>query len=406
MVIRSVALRLLLVLLGGVASWFLLKRAFPPYLWLAALWTALSAFQFATSTGWRRVVWFNVGAVIVALGAGEFFCWRTAPAGALRTHGSAGAIVSHEFLGNAPRKNAVDSVSRYDGGVLSFRVSYSIDSLGWRVTPWHGEQEQDAARIAFFGCSLTFGEGVPDSATLPAQVNLQSHGRFRASNFGFSGYGPHQMLAILEHRLEAPAFSRPPVVAVYQAIPGHVYRTLGRTPWDPGPRYRLQADGSVRFAGRFYSPLESRALNVLYRSFLFSRLLDAWNRRLGQRDYQLYFGVVEAAKREFLARYPGSEFVVIYWDTRTPSPESMAMDERLLGGFASRGIRAVPVSRMLPGYPGQAPRYLLSTHDPHPNALAYRGLAEYLIDHVLPTPLPSPPPGLPQGLRDTPGSAR
>ncbi|MEO5617960.1 MAG: hypothetical protein ABIS67_09325 [Candidatus Eisenbacteria bacterium] len=406
MVIRPVAFRLILVLLGCVASWWILKRAFPPYLWMAALWAALSAFLFVTSTGWRRVAWFNVGAVIVVLGAGEFFCWRTTPAGSLRTHGSAGAIESHEFLGNAPRKGAVDSVSRYDDGVLSFHVSYSIDSLGWRVTPWHGESEEDAAPIAFFGCSLTFGEGVPDSATLPAQVNLQSKGRFRARNFGFSGYGPHQMLAILEHRLEAPALPRRPIMAIYQAIPGHVYRTLGRTTWDPGPRYRLQPDGTVRFAGRFHTPLASKALNVLYRSFLLGRWMDIWNRRLGPRDYALYFGVVEAARREFQARYPGSDFAVIFWDTRTASPEALRMDELLLAGFARRGIRAVPVSRILPGYPREAQRYLLSRHDPHPNALAYRALAEYLIEQLLPAPPGRPetdssPPG-----PDAPGSPR
>lgn len=383
MPMRIAAARTLLVALGLAASWFLLKGAFPPYLWLAVLWSAITAFEFATSAGRMRVVWFNLAAVIVALGAGEYLAWRGTPAGSLRTESSPGFIGSHPFLGNAPNGPGVHTVTRYDDGAPSFRVSYSIDSLGWRATPAHPGSGPDAESIVFFGCSLTFGEGVPDSATLPAQAGLRSGGRYRAHNFGFSGYGPHQMLAILEHRLETPALSRPPTMAVYLAIPGHVYRALGRTTWDPGPRYRLQPDGSVRFEGRFHTPLASRALNVLYRSFLFSRVIEAWNRRLGTRDYELYFGIVAAARREFQARYPGSEFLVVYWDSRSELPEARSMDQRLLDGLASRGIRAVPASRMLPGYPREARRYLLSPHDPHPNALAYRTLAEYLIDSVL-----------------------
>jgi hypothetical protein len=381
--LRGPWFRFLLLVLAVAASYACLKWSFPPYLWLAGIWISLSAFLFTTTTAWRRVAWFNAGAVLLALAAGEYYCWRGAPTGALRTLSTPGSIVSHEYLGNAPLKGAVQTVTRHDQGELSFRVDYTIDSLGWRVTPWPGAPREDASDVAFFGCSLTFGEGVPDSATLPAQASLRSGGRIRAHNFGFSGYGPHQMLAILEHRLEAPALPKAPALAVYMVIPSHIYRVLGRTTWDPGPRYRLEADGRVSFAGRFHSPLAARALNVLYRSFLVSRVLDAWNGRLTSRDYDLYFAVVAAARREFQARYAGSEFMVIYWDTRTRSPEALRVDERMLAGFASRGIRAVPVSRILPGYPLEARRYLLSPHDPHPNALAYRELAEYLIADVL-----------------------
>lgn len=380
--LRVLAVRVVPVLLGLAASALALRFAYPPYLWIAAIWAAVAALAFLTSSGRGRVVWFNLGAVVVALGAGEFYCWSTTPAGALRTTSEPGFVTSHEFLGNAPYPGVTSIVSRTDGDSLIFRVTYTIDSSGWRATP-PPPAGKGPPIVAFFGCSLTFGEGVADSATLPAQVGRVSGGRLRGLNFGFSGYGPHQMLAILQHRLEAPSLTRPPVAAVYQAIPSHVYRALGRTTWDAGPRYEPEPGGGVRYAGRFLSPQAVLRLNLLYRSFLLRRVIDGWNQRLSRDDYDRFFRIVAEARRVFEDRYPGAAFVVLYWDTRQVDPASLEMDRVLLEGFGRHGLRVVTASDALPGYPDAARRYLLSEHDAHPNALAYRLLARHLVDRVL-----------------------
>lgn len=386
--LRSRAAPVLAVVAGlALAAWEL-RAAFPPYLWIAATWVVVAAVAFATSGGRARVAWFNFGAIVLALGLGEFVAWRATPAGTLRTESDPVFVTSHDYLGNAATPGVTAHVTRWDGDSLLFRVTYTIDARGWRSTPFTGDSA--APVVAFFGCSLTFGEGVADSATLPAQLSLASGGRYRGLNLGFSGWGPHQMLAILEHRLEAPAMTGRPVLGVYQAIPSHIYRVLGRTSWDPGPRYRLGPDGAAHFAGRFMSARASLALNLLYRSFLVRKLVDGWNQRLGDEDYRLFFAVVDAARKEFVARYPGADFLVLYWDARTPSREFLELDRRMLAGFAVRGIRVVTASQALPGYPAEAERYLLSHHDAHPNALADRALARYLVDHALPPALASP----------------
>ena len=384
-----------LALLAGLAfSAWALRATHPPYVWIALVGTGVAGVAFATTRGRARIVSFNVGAVILVLGLAELVAWRATPLAALRTDADPVFVTQDPILGNAGVHDLTTTVTRHDGDSLLFHVRYTLGPRGWRVTPFAGA-DSTAPVVEFFGCSLTFGEGVPDSATLPAQLSIASGGRLRTLNFGFPGYGPHQMLAILDHRLEDGAARGQVVLGVYQAIPSHIYRVLGRTSWDSGPRYRLDPAGHVRFAGHFVSASTSLLLNVLDRSFLVRKLVDGWNERLDDADYRLYFAVVEAARQEFLAHYPGARFVTLYWDTRTPTPELLALDRRLLAGLTAHGMPVYAMSRVLPGYPAEASRYLLGPHDAHPNELAYRILARFLLDHAAPgaeATLAAPPP--------------
>jgi hypothetical protein len=48
-----------------------------------------------------------------------------------------------------------------------------------------------------FGCSFTFREGVEDREAMPYLVGELS--KYIVYNFGFHGYGAHQMLSALEY---------------------------------------------------------------------------------------------------------------------------------------------------------------------------------------------------------------
>ena len=79
-----------------------------------------------------------------------------------------------------------------------YDVTYSTDSHGFRVTPGFDPGASIAGTIAFFGGSFVFGEGLDDNETLPYHLAAHLGFRYRIVNAGFSGYGPHQMLRLLE----------------------------------------------------------------------------------------------------------------------------------------------------------------------------------------------------------------
>ena len=87
---------------------------------------------------------------------------------------------------------------------------------------------------------------------MPYLVGERSGNRFRVYNFGFHGYGPHQMLAALTGGRVQDTVDCQPTHVVYQAIVPHVERVSGLATWDRhGPRYVETQDGGVRLAGRF-----------------------------------------------------------------------------------------------------------------------------------------------------------
>lgn len=117
----------------------------------------------------------------------------------------------------------------------------------------------------------------PDEETLPHLVGSALAPRYAAVNFGFSGYGPHQALAAMEHGLIDAVGCRPRH-AIYLAIPDHAVRAARQRPWDlHGPRYERAADGSAVARGHFDDPDAPRdgALSRLaMRALSKSRLLD------------------------------------------------------------------------------------------------------------------------------------
>ena len=108
--------------------------------------------------------------------------------------------VDDPVTGYKPRPGAaVRSVrkGRADG-VVQYDVRYTVDEHSRRKVAQHPEARK---AVLFFGCSFTFGEGLTDEDTLPYRVNEKIGGEFQAFNFGYSGYGPHQFLALLESSL-------------------------------------------------------------------------------------------------------------------------------------------------------------------------------------------------------------
>ena len=100
------------------------------------------------------------------------------------------------------KNSQVTSKKMIKDGQVFYDVTYTINKYGLRVSP-HDLKENitntyNFKNILFFGGSFTFGEGVNDDENLPWKIEKKSNYKLKSYNFGFHGYGSHQMLRTLE----------------------------------------------------------------------------------------------------------------------------------------------------------------------------------------------------------------
>ena len=233
---------LLLVLLASGGAIAIFATAPQPFLWTLLLWTTLAG----TGALWVRqtgpkVALVNVAAVLTVLTAYEGYLWlRDLQSDPTRLEGSytTDYFVADDLLGYGPAKPNVATAVKYHDDKPIYRVEYTIGADGLRVSPPAVAPELGCA--LFFGGSVTFGEGVADDQSMPYQLGALTGHRYRVYNFGFHGYGPHQMLAALEGGRVAEIARCRPSHVIYQAIIPHVERAAGLATWDKhGPRYVL-----------------------------------------------------------------------------------------------------------------------------------------------------------------------
>ncbi len=333
----------------------------------------------------------NLAAVVGALALFEAYLEHQQAAGdGTRMEGSIVNGFTHQddVLGYAPNANAsVTSRKLYDDTVI-YDVAYTTNADGLRVTARPAPSAREC--VVFFGDSITFGEGVGDAENFPFLVSQQVANRYATYNFGFRGYGPHQMLANLQSGRVGRTVQCVPKYFFYLGIPDHAARVAGLDPWDThGPRFRLQPDGSVIQQGHFDDPdpragwaaaWVGRALagSSIWRKF-FARPY-----RIDAQDIALLDGVIRQAARVAHERFPGSVFNVILWDGS--DDDKVRLIEQ---GLAGSDLRMSHMTDAVEDF-YRSDRYIISTHDRHPNALWHRKMADYISRAVLGEAL-SPP---------------
>src|SRR5262249_50407028 len=170
------------------------------------------------------------GVIIIVLGGAELYCAKVFLADEPQHEDQySGVFIGEdELLGYAAVKGGTAShLGRFAGQVL-YAVTYTIDEHGQRMPPpFQVPLGQDPSCVLFFGDSYTFGLGVNDTETMPYRVGGKSHGQYQVFNFGFPGYGPHQMLAQLQEGLVESVVRCTPRFVIYLAIRGHVARAAG-----------------------------------------------------------------------------------------------------------------------------------------------------------------------------------
>jgi hypothetical protein len=198
---------------------------------------------------------------------------------------------SHTDIGALPRPGKHSTRKLAPDGVEIYATNYTIGEDGFRVTP--GNPVASKKRVNFLGCSHTFGEGLGDDQTLPAQVQKLLPD-VMVRNFGIHGYGMHQALALMQSQRDMSG-----QVNVAVTVPWHSERSACQTAYSLGsPRYVLQADGGVVrdgvCGGIAYYPLA----RILSLSKVYSLATTALQTQQSQdADIDLYLGILrEMAK--------------------------------------------------------------------------------------------------------------
>lgn len=371
-----------------------LKYSAVPYLWIF-LAGATALFVTAAKDRRRRALWFNLACLSGGLGIFEAYLWAWSGAaystGRIEQGTAAERVYApHDQLGWAPVAATTATEKWWFDGEVIFDATYTIGANGLRISSPASDDAPMSPCVLFFGCSFTFGQGLEDHETLPFRVQEKSGQRYRTYNFGVSGYGPHQMLAALQHDLVDDVIPCDPAQVshvFYQGITDHVGRSAGQL-WSeaPGPRYALSPGGGVALIGRLEDKGDERTLaqmfvtqitkSLIYKAAIEGRFVHNYSRH----DIELYLRIVDEARRTARKEFPAAEFHVLWWD------EDNLDNRTIRQGFRQRGITVHLMSDILPNYPTDAPSmdYRLHRYDAHPSALANALIADYLVDEVLP----------------------
>ena len=366
-----------------------------PYIYLSILWAIVClAASIVAGRSWAKALWLNLAVVVFTFGAIEGYYWTQEPL-QRRMDYSEEFFIADDVLGYKPEGNKRIGHRSYGGDRLLYEVAYTVNDEGLRMaSPLASERGTALPCIAFFGDSFTFGEGVSDEHTMPYQVWKRLTPRYRTVNFGFLGYGPHQMLSALEQGQVASHGHCRPRHIVYQAIPSHVSRAAGLEAWDyHGPRYSWQSDGQLRRAGHFddlrpstphewlrhvHWRLHTRVRAALEASALYRTLLNS-HRPVTSEDVALFAAIVKSAKLTASQAYPNVTFQVLFWDY----DDDAEVGQQVLSQLHAQGVTVHQMSKILPGFPVERARYEISPYDRHPNAEAHARIADFVAQRLV-----------------------
>lgn len=255
-----------------------------------------------------------------------------------------------------------------------YDVKYTIDPTLLR----HTISRDVGPTVAFFGDSLTFGEGVDDLDTMPQIFSDLNEHQFRVLNFGSSGYGPQQYLRALDTGFYDPLLSPDLRLIVYMTAPWHAERVACKPYYTlPTPRYIL-TDGKVSFHGRCAEGLRLKFLEWAESTAIYRTFMEKVFTRVNHADIELYIATVLKAVMLGKEKYHVPTLIVFLpADAKYLQPTGFTNDE-IVGRLRTGG--AIVVDGGLSDWLDQAS--LTIKGDGHPTPLAHRARAE-LINRYL-----------------------
>ena len=289
-------------------------------------------------------------------------------------------IVADPLLGYGPRPGVSAKVTWRRLGRVIYQARYTIDGQGFRAT--RGSLEPAAPTTVFLGDSYTFGDGLNDADTLPAQYAAATAYRHRVINAAFSGYGTNQVLALVDSGRLTKDLTAGPRLFIYPATDEHLRRIDGRSPLHRvgTPHYAL-VGGRLVFVGPFHPGLGGRLVDLASKSAIVASLRDLALAAPSQQGAALFGAMVARAQAATRLRY-NADFLVLLWDEPVwqdggdpgRARQRAAAVAAMGAEMAKRGVPFLKVSTLIPDYRAHMDAYVIAGSG-HPSARLNRRLA-------------------------------
>lgn len=282
-----------------------------------------------------------------------------------------GFFIDDDNLGYKPRPACqVQSVKQVNKETI-YSVIYSIDDNSRRISISNSDMADKFA--LFFGNSVSFGEGVNDHETLADQF-VQNTPDFHSYNFGFCGYGPNQMLAILQEDSINISDSYTDGFAVYTYMDDHLGRALGTmrpiSQWASStPYYDLDKEGILVRKGSFSS---GRYLKTKFYFYLGkSKILQLANidlpLKFNEEHYKSVASIINESAKLYSQKFKNSNYYVLVF----PGSENEIIK------YLDNRIKILDYSKLF-----GMDEYRLSKFDLHPTPKGYKIITNRLIDDI------------------------
>jgi hypothetical protein len=285
-------------------------------------------------------------------------------------------------FGSQPRPGEFRARKLASDGELIYEVNYTIGADGFRLTP---QFEGGANRsFNFLGDSFTFGEGVQDQETMAYFVGEEfrkSGKQVTVKNFGMSGGGVHQALAILQSK--APTDAR---IHFVLTTPWHASRAACADFFALGsPKYVLGTSGEVVRDGycRSFAWVENspKAVRGLITSSNIFKLIQDSLFVISDQDKQveLYLGILKTVAKEISSR--GEVLVIGFIKADESWFVGSYNNEKIVATIKGMGINVIDMT--LSKTNEDLPRnFYLHELDKHPTAAANLQRAKLLLNNL------------------------
>lgn len=238
-----------------------------------------------------RDVLLGVTSLVLGILVLEAVSDRISPQATLKT--TQGLTVRQPVLGWGPQHSGRFHARKIDPktGTVIYDVDYTIDTNLLRRT----DSCETCGTIAFFGDSVTFGEGINDGNTLPQAFADGLDRKERVLNLAYSGYGPQQFLRELETGRFDQVIGPRPKLFVFLTGAWHAQRTACKASWVLyAPRYALE-NGKLVYKGPCYTGIGLWLQEWGVHAALYRKFIEPDLERLTDDDFELYVRILLAA---------------------------------------------------------------------------------------------------------------
>ena len=290
------------------------------------------------------------------------------------------SMMFDEHLGYKPKPDTTHTGLRTVNGNIVYHIKFNTDANSLRITPVDSTKSR-IKYAQFYGCSMTFGEGVQSNETLPYYFG-KFDSTYRPYNFAYSGYGPHQMLARLEtgspKNIAAMDIVKESTgIAFYIYINDHVNRAIGTMTnygYNGGNApYFHKVGNELKHDGLFNSTRKIRSwfYEVMLKSNILKLFKIGYPFRISEADYELTAEIMAAASRDYKKQFNNDNFYVIIYPTTVDS-------KLIISLLKQKKVKVLDYSKLF----NPTDKKYAIPYDEHPTALANEILIKQLVKDI------------------------